>query len=300
MKKTLLIVSVLTAIVACRRIHVINYGSYDKIPNTRNLNTCKTLTDTVQTYLIFVDTDIYHPWTEFEIKATLDSIDKATKWIENQALQFGHQIKIQNNQHKQGTKLTINENTVRASLSANGMHEPMKRKAMRKLLPWADAIAKYAAKGMKYRPSKKIHMRLKVDDMESFQLALRDDLESADVAVMFFVNGFYEQHQSFSYYTQSEDLNTEYSIITTKNPAVIAHELMHLFGAVDLYPNQHFPNFNFQKIAKVYPNGIMRIQHKEINKLEVTPITSYFLGWQDSLSESDNRLLLHKHNVLEY
>lgn len=300
MKKVLLIVFVLFVFLACQRISIVNYENYDKIPNTRNLNTCKTLTDTVQTYMIFVDADIYHPWTEFEINATIDSVEKATKWIENQAFQFGHQIKIQNNQHKQGSRLTINENSAKTSLSANGMQESMKRKAMKKLLPWADAISKYASKGLKYRPSKKVHMRLKIEDMESFQLALRDHLGSADVAVMFFVNGFFEEHQSFSYHTQSVDYNTEYSIITTKNPAVIAHELMHLFGAVDLYPNRHFPNFNYSKIAKVYPNEIMRIQHKEISKLEVSPITSYFLGWQDSLSESDNRLLLHKVNVPEY
>ena len=61
------------------------YQEYDKIPNTKNQNTCKLLKDSVLVYAVFVDTDIYHPWTEFDIESTMDSLKKASNWIQQQA-----------------------------------------------------------------------------------------------------------------------------------------------------------------------------------------------------------------------
>ncbi|MFK7787545.1 MAG: hypothetical protein AB8B56_20650 [Crocinitomicaceae bacterium] len=270
---------------------------YDKIPMTRNHNVCKQLTDSVILYAIFVDADIYHPWTEFDIQGALDSIHKGTDWLENQASQFDKSLKVKVIAHKQGAKQTIYEKRAKASLTLNGIMA-LKKRHYRKLMPWADAISQYAGRGLRYKSSSKVQQRLKIENTETLNLALRDSYMCENIAIMFFVNGYYENHPSYSFYTETNTQQVEYSIVTNKNPAVITHEFMHLFGAVDLYPNFNYPNFNYPELEQKHPNDIMNIQHKEITKLNISPITSYFIGWQDTLDKANTRLLLHK-NVLQ-
>jgi hypothetical protein len=273
--------------------------AYDKMPNTKNHNTCKMLIDSVVVYAIFVDVDIYHPWTEFDIQSTVDSINKSVKWLESQAKKQSVSLSIKTVPHQQGSRRTIYEKSAKTSLSLYGI-QAVNNRSMKKLKPWAEAISKYTGKGINYKPSTSIHQRLKIVNTQTLNLALRDKFKCENVAIMFFVNGYYEDHPSISFNTNTLDQKVEYSIITNKNPAVIAHELMHLFGAVDLYPNFNFPNFNFLELKEKHPNEIMLVQHKEINKLNVSPISSYFLGWQDTLDKSNTRLLFHKLNVLDY
>lgn len=273
---------------------------YDKVPMTRNSNICTHLHDTVVLYAIFVDVGIYHPWTPFDIASATDSIQKAAAWITEQAKDRGKKLLIKPIIHKQGSKQTIYERAARTSLSLNGI-QALSNRSRKKLGPWADNIAAYASRGVKYRASSKIHQRFRIRNVESLNLALRDKLENNNVAIMFFVNGYYEKHPSHSFNIEAGPYQqVEYSIITDKNPAVIAHEFLHLFGAVDLYPHRTFPNFNFQELAENYPNEIMRVQHKHINKLMISPITEYFIGWSDTLDKPNTRLLLHKAWLPQY
>jgi hypothetical protein len=279
--------------------HNYNIIEYDKMPNTRNHNTCKMLTDSVAIYAVFVDVDIYHPWTEFDIASTMDSINKACQWLEQEASNRSIHLNIKPYFHEQGSKKTIYEKSAKASLSLNGIRSA-NNKSHKKLLPWADAISKYAGKGLKYKPSTKIHQRFKIENTQTLNLALRDEFKTENVAIMYFVNGYYENHPSYSFYTGTESQKVEYSIVTTKNPSVIAHEFLHLFGAVDLYPHYAFPNFNFEELQSAFPNEIMLVQHKQLSKLMISPISAYFIGWQDTLDRPNTRLLFHKLNVTEY
>lgn len=273
---------------------------YDKVPMTRNSNVCTHLNDTVILYAIFVDVGIYHPWTPFDIASATDSIQKAADWIAQQAKDRGKTLLIKPIIHKQGSKQTIYERSARTSLSLNGI-QAVSNRSKKKLGPWADNIAAYASRGIKYRASSKIHQRFRVRNVESLNLALRDKLKNNNVGIMFFVNGYYEKHASYSFNIENGPYQrVEYSIITDKNPAVIAHEFLHLFGAVDLYPHRAYPNFNFQELAENYPDEIMRIQHKHINKLMISPITEYFIGWRDTLDKPNTRLLLHKAWLPQY
>lgn len=78
-------------------------------------------------------------------------------------------------------------------------------------------------------------------------------------------------------------------------PGVYAHEILHMFGAIDLYEGS--PDFspeNIAYVARTYPDDIMygdyvkngRLDYKEI-ALEVSPITAYYLGWLEELPPAD-------------
>lgn len=276
------------------------YREYDRVPDTKNRNTCKMLTDSVLIYAVFVDTDLYHPWTEFDIHSTMDSLQKAGNWIRQQAGAYSKKVHFQNVQYHDGGKLTIYEKSAKVRL---GLHASTfvkgKRSKIKYWVSWADAISKKAGRGLKYTSSSKISKRLRITDVQSLNQALRDKYNRENVAILFFVNGYLEDHPSYTFNSESNQF-AEYAIITNKNPAVISHELLHLFGAVDLYPNLAYPNFHFGELAEKFPDEIMRIQHKEITRLSVSPITAYFVGWQDSLDKPNTRLLLHKADLTGY
>lgn len=302
MRKNLLFYTALTLLAfagACTIMRPNYIVEYDRVPTTKNQNVCKMLNDSVMVYAVFVDVDIYDPWTEFDVRSTMDSLQKATSWLQAQAIPYGKHVNIAVVKHEQGSKWTFHERRALASLRLNGLVSDKIRKTQR-LHPWANAVSKYAGKGVRYKPSGKMATRLKITNKESLVLALRDKYKYENVALMFFVNGYYKNHPSYTFFSATNGPDTEYSIITTKNPAVMAHEILHLFGAVDLYPNKDYPNFNFPQIQAKHPNEIMRIQHKQLDKLNVSPITGYFIGWQDTLDETNTQLLLHKKTLIDY
>jgi hypothetical protein len=272
----------------------------EAMPTSKNQNVCKELKDSVIIYAVFVDAGIYHPWSLYDVNSTIDSIQKAADWMESQASSSGKHIGINVVNHKHGSKLSFTEARARSGgLDINRALGGRKRQ-VRAHNYWMDRISRYTGRGMKKPPAGKLGTRNRIRNTERLMAALRDKYKTDNVALMIFVNGYYEHDPSFALYTESNGPRTEYCLMTTKNPAVIAHEFLHLFGAVDLYPTMRFANFNFADIDKNYPNEIMRIQHKEISKLEISPITQYLIGWKDDMDHRNTRMLYHKSNFLEY
>jgi hypothetical protein len=71
-------------------------------------NVCKVLQNDVLLYFIFVDSKETSPWTEFDIKSTIDSISVAVKWLELQARQNGVSLNIMQDVYaKSLTKLKV-------------------------------------------------------------------------------------------------------------------------------------------------------------------------------------------------
>lgn len=266
---------------------------------TRNTNVCGHLKDTTILYAIFVDVGLYHPFSEYDIKSTTDSIEKAALWIENQATLHQQNISIKPVIHKTRSKLAFHEmkTLVRPNLHPFRMNHK-RRNYVRYMNTWTDYISRYAGRGVKPRRSNKVTRR-RIYDTESMIAALRNKYKTDNIALMFFVNGYYEHDISLTFNSYINGPAVEYSIITQKNPAVIAHEFLHLFGGVDLYPHDKH-NFNFRDLERKYPNEIMRVTHKSIAKLSISPITQYYIGWKDTLSNHDLRLLYHLSDVVEY
>ena len=60
----------------------------------RYKNVSKDLKNNVLLYFVFIDTKTTYPWTEFDIMSTIDSLNVAVKWIENQARQNNIELNI--------------------------------------------------------------------------------------------------------------------------------------------------------------------------------------------------------------
>jgi hypothetical protein len=104
-------------------------------------NVCKDLKNDVLAYFIFVDSKETSPWTEFDIRSTLDSINLAIGWLNKQAIKNNITLRIRANYYigKPYTPIKRNlpQGTVEKTLKSSGLKQGFKD-----LNLWADAIAK--------------------------------------------------------------------------------------------------------------------------------------------------------------
>ena len=117
------------------------------------------------------------------------------------------------------------------------------------------------------------------------------------VALMLFVNNYYKDETSVAVHTGSHT-NIEYAAVSFKRPAIIAHEFLHLFGALDLY----ITPFDGKKEArrrkefamKEFPREIMAFPYRGMDSLEISPLTEYLIGWDRQLDEKYVKMLTGK------
>ena len=87
--------------------------------------------------------------------------------------------------------------------------------------------------------------------------------------------------------TNSNSL-VEFAIIGNNDPVSIAHELLHLFGAVDFYRypygKQYWENKDIDFLKSEFPTSIMHLpSDKDPKNFTIDPFTKYCIGWTDSL-----------------
>ena len=94
----------------------------------------------------------------------------------------------------------------------------------------------------------------------------------------------YSSERAVMYYSTDTDY-TYYSVAGT-----YAHELLHLFGADDLYDNFISPDAA-EALEHFYPNAIMSVVGNDMEMFGICPYTAYLIGW-DSIPEPFDRLLI--------
>ena len=114
----------------------------------------------------------------------------------------------------------------------------------------------------------------------AMQQELKKILLAKEVAVMFV---FHKRGRSFAYQeTKSSGITPEFSVLFEIAEKDLLHELLHQFGAVDLY----YPKL-VEKAANQYlPESIMGRNGEKIDSF-----TAYLIGWTDYLSMNSKKFL---------
>ena len=68
----------------------------------------------------------------------------------------------------------------------------------------------------------------------------------------------------------------------------MAHEILHQFGAWDLYREYLEPE-NARKAMELYPHSVMLNTYSNQDLLEVDEVTAYLIGWHDQFAEHFTR-----------
>lgn len=274
--------------------------SFKKLDYTRgkNTNVCKTLTGNVLLYTIFVDTRSTAPWTEFDIRSTLDSVRVAVNWVESKARENTIPLNIITDYYIGQEYTTVKKNLPEESVYLSAT-EPNLNKGLTALNKWSDYIARKAGASFPVPEKDGIPEIRKPKNKERLIAYLRDEYNVESVALLFMVNNYYKSDISLAINT----LNTkdvEYAIVSYKYPSEIAHNFLHLFGAADLYPTIYKRNEKNTALAKAhFPNDIMRDPYaKKIRLLEIEDLTKYLIGWSNTL-EPKYEPLLYDRRVLD-
>jgi len=258
------------------------------------MNVCKDLRSNVLVYFIFVDTKATAPWTEFDIQSTLDSMNLAIRWIEQKARENNISLNII-------TDYYIGEqyNTVKRNLSYETVMKtattPNFRKGIDELNKWADQIAKRVGSEVNIAERDGIPEIKNPRNKERLVAHLRDEKQVESVALLYLVNNYYRDDISITVnHLDTEDV--EFSIVSYKYPAIIAQNILNLFGAADLAKTLYRRNEQKIKLAYEYfPNDIMQdVYARTVTSLEIGEYTKYLIGWNSTLDSKYETLLTDK------
>ena len=297
MKVKILFAAFLLSIIlaACRNVAIGSIGN----------NVCKTLEKKTILYAIFVDSDATHPWSEYDINSTLDSIQISVDWIIKQANKSGVNLTIDIEHAHKNEKIPFKEKLRYETLSGTLFKYRDLRKGINLIDDWSDKVSKDVARTLDDDTSTVVSSKNRSNNRERMIAKLRNQYKTDNVAVLYFINNYYENEVSVAFHTASNS-ETEFAVLSTKETPVIAHEFLHLFGAWDLYESPFDRGF-FQKrrkkrAMKNYPNEIMAFTHKRnIDSLEISPLTEYLIGWSPKLDKKESLGLIGRRwKLLEY
>ena len=262
--------------------------------NGMYMNVCKDLRSNILVYFIFVDTKTTAPWTEFDLRSTLDSMEVAINWIEQKAKENNIQLNIVSDYYIGDEYATIRKNLPVETVIKSAT-TPNFNKGLKEINKWADNIAKRIGTEVNITEKDGIPEIKNPKNKERLVAHLRDEKQVESVALLYMVNNYYRNDISLTVnHLDTEDV--EFSIVSYKYPAIIAQNILNLFGAADLSKTLYRRNDKKIKIAEDYfPNDIMRdVYAKAIGSLEIGEFTKYLIGWDTHLDPKYNTLLTDK------
>ncbi len=262
-----------------------------------NNNVCRRLTGKVVVYAIFVDSKETKPWTDYDIKTTIDSLRKGMDWLELQAEKDSIPLEIQVECNRKNNGIVpIYQEFSKNTLSATLYKKPL-FSGVRDIHKWADKVAIEAGKNLPKDTSRVIKSKNKLSDRERLIARLRSIHRTDNIALMYLINNYHTDEISLTL-DASSNHNVEYSIVSYKYPSVFTHEFLHLFGAWDLYITPFDSKRKSIKRKKVamdlFPNEVMAFAYRNIESLEISPFTKYTIGWSKELDQKYANAILGK------
>jgi hypothetical protein len=257
-------------------------------------NVCKDLKNNVLVYFVFVDTKETSPWTEFDMKSTIDSMEVAVEWIENQAQQNGIQLNIITD-YFIGTEFTTIRKNLPYGTVEKSISTPNFKKGIGEVNLWADNIAKKVGSDVNIVEKDGIPDTPNPKNIERLVAHLRDEKRVESVAMLYMVNNYYRNDISICLNQLGSD-NIEYAVVSYKYPAVIVQNILNLFGAADLSKTMYRRDESKIELChEFFPKDIMQdVYAKDINSLEIGELTKYLIGWDSNLDPKYHPLLTDK------
>jgi hypothetical protein len=257
-------------------------------------NVCKDLKNNVLVYFIFIDTKETSPWTEFDIRSTIDSVRTATQWLAEKARQNGVQLNIITDYYIGKEFTTVRKNLLNGNVYKT-LTTPGFKKGFKELNTWADNIAKKVGSEVQLVDKDGIPEVQNPRNKERLIAHLRDEKQVESVALLFLVNNYYKEDISVVV-NQFNTRDVEFAVVSYKYPSVIAQNILGLFGAADLYKSLYRrDDKKINLAASLFPDDIMQdVYAKDINKLEIGDLTKYLIGWSTKLDPKYEPLLIDK------
>ena len=251
--------------------------------DARFKNVCKDLRGNALLYFIFIDNRTTSPWTEFDIQSTVDSVRVAINWLHTQAKKNNIPLNIISDFYIGEEYTTITKNLPSGTVFES-LTEPNPKKGAELINNWANGIAKIAGNSLPIKEKEGLPEIQNPKNKERLVAYLRDENNVESVALFFMVNNYYKTDISVAMNTMNTD-DVEFAIVSYKYPSEIAHNLLRLYGAADMYNT--VDRHNAKKIRFLqseFPDEIMLDPYgKNIWSLEISSYTKYLIGWTNEI-----------------
>jgi len=265
----------------------------------RHNNVCKDLKNDVLLYFVFIDTRSTSPWTEFDILTTIDSIQVAARWLENQAIQHNIPLNIKTDYYIGDEYTTIEKNLPNATID-EVIKDQKLEKGMESLSRWGDYVSKIIGESLYIKEKDGIPLQKQPGNKERLIAFLRDEYQVESVAMMFLINNYFRSDISIAINTLHND-DVEFSVVSYKYPSEIAHNFLHLYGAADL--NKSYFRRSQGKIKQAmeaFPDDVMsEVYARSLIDLEIGEFTEYMIGWTEQLDEEYEPLLTERFTLFK-
>lgn len=228
-----------------------------------NLGTCKTLGGNISVILFYVD-DFESTWTNEEInRFTKNEVEPGLLFLEQEAKKYGIELNL----------------TIEKSYSAIYYDDEVITSVPNTGFASADVLWQSALQ-INYSSSTKMidefRSKYKTEEIVCFTIFNKDGTSyalnpkrDADIKI--------DEHCIVF----ARDLNSTQNGPAGSQAAVIAHEMLHLYGAEDFYASSSRKN-----LAKIYySNDIMLSAAYDIDTNTVESATAFYIGWTDTVPD---------------
>ncbi len=289
-QRTLAVMAICSLTLSCSLIRSRSASEREAHVATVDNNVCKRLRGKVVIYGVFVDSKESGVWSTHDILSTRDSMRVAADWIMAQARKNGVELEVEVATHEKGGVVPV-----RSELPRNGLDGVLRGMNPISLLDrWSDKACKQVQSAFPRDTARMTLTKHGPKDRERLIEALRDRYKTDNVALVLFVNNYYKTETSVTVHAASTK-DIEYAAVAFKRPAIIAHEVLHLFGALDLYVTPFDDKKNAEKLKQFamerFPHEIMAFPLRGLDSLEVGSLSQYLLGWRREALPEDEALL---------
>jgi hypothetical protein len=221
--------------------------------------------------------DSKHMWNDDDMAYTKKAMNTAVSWLESQSRKYAHSADI------------IYENgDLRYELKKEGLTDAaLSDESSDRFLDFYDDVEEYIQTNIPVNALKKKY-KARSAGFVLFLPAEGNSFTLPYVRSYSTTMKYYNEFTTLFLYDAS--LPNQY-----ENPATYAHEMLHLFGAVDLYQKSKkdgITNSLVSEIKSDYPHELMYYTYdsnnasnfESINK-SLSPYTLYFIGWSDGKKE---------------
>lgn len=208
---------------------------------------------------LFVDTDKDY-WETEEMESYYEELLKSQNWLVEQGLAYNQEISFENEHFHKNQSVIYLDN-----------------------VEWG--------KPVKLLPA--VLDELNYQNLDDFLQSNSFDFREKKLKILLFVKDADRSH-AYNYWSNREvDIAVvfcrgTYGFITDQY--VISHEILHQFGAWDLYLGESQSLEKAMKAKELYPNSIMISTSKDKTELKVDELTAWRIGWHHSFKKEYGEL----------
>lgn len=235
----------------------------------QNEGSAKRLTGKCLVINLFID-DAVSKWSDDEIEGALTLVNASTDFISSQAEAYGVDLSLDVTDERSSVYIKTSRNITTSMDDYLWMELLFADTTYRTLEGCASSY-------------------FDLDEYDNWCVMLHINKKGRSYAIAcnssYYDYNIYLSERAVMYYS-TDDSYTYYSVAGT-----YAHELLHLFGADDLYDN-FISSDAAEALDHFYPNAIMSVVGNDMDMYGICPYTAYLIGWIDDIPEPFDRLLI--------